>query len=229
LVCIGYSGGGTVPFRGWATQLPDDTELVLVCYPGRENRFTEPFARDCAALRQEIVEAVTREVADRPFVLFGHSMGAIMAFDVAAELERLDAGPTALTVSACESPDVWQHDQNRPPHLGQTDAELLAWMSTIGQLPRELLDEPELVRMAIDLLRADLTVSSTYRYEPGTTVRAPMQVIYGVEDAGDPAKQAELWSRLGAGTVRVDELAGGHFYTPDVWANFPSKLAAFGG
>ena len=228
-MCIGYSGGGTAPFRGWAPQLPDDTELVLVCYPGRENRFTEAYATDWAALRQEIVDAVTAEVAERPFVIFGHSMGAIMAFDVAVQLERQGTGPTALTVSASESPDVWQHKRSRPPHLGQTDDELLEWMSTIGQLPKELLAEPELVRMAVDLLRADLTVSATYRYEPGTVVRAPMQIVYGVDDADDPAKQAESWSHLAAGDARIDQLAGGHFYTPDVWATFPAKLAAFGG
>lgn len=225
LVCIGYSGGGTAPFRPWAQQLPDNTELVLVCYPGREGRFTEPYVTEWEPLCEEVVEAVVTDVANRPYQLFGHSMGAVMAFEVAARAERRGRGPMTLTVSASEAPTDWPLTDGTPPHAGQTDDELLHWLSTVGQLPRELLSEPELVKMAISLLRADLTVSGSYKYRPGTVVRAPMQVIYGAEDGKAPAGNAERWTKLAAGPVRVEELPGGHFYTPDIWASFPSRIA----
>ena len=228
LVCIGYSGGGTAPFRRWVQQLPEDTELVLVCYPGREGRFMEPYATQWDELCEEVVEAVVTEVATRPYQLFGHSMGAVMAFEVAARAERRGRGPTALTVSASEAPTDWPRDDGTPPSIDQTNDELLDWMSTVGQLPRELLSEPELVRMAVSLLRADLVVSHTYRYRPGTVVRAPMQVIYGAEDGNAPAGNAQRWTKLAAGPVQVDELPGGHFYTPEIWATFPSRIASPG-
>lgn len=228
LVCLGYSGGGTAPFRPWAKQLPDDTELVLVCYPGREGRFTEPFATEWDPLCDEVVDAVVTDVASRPYVLFGHSMGAIMAFEVAARAERRGRGPMALTVSASEAPTDWPLRDGTPPHLGQSNEEMVHWMSTVGQLPQVLLDEPELVEMAVGLLRADLTVSSTYRYRPDTQVQAPMQVIYGVEDGKAPAGNAERWTKVAGGRVRVDELPGGHFYTPEIWANFPGRIASIG-
>src|SRR5262249_9000434 len=160
--------GGTAPFRPWAQQLPDDTELVLVCYPGRESRFTEPYATDWETLCEEVVAAVVTDVATRPYQLFGHSMGAVMAFEVAARAGRAGLGPTPRTVSASEAPTGWPVVDGTPPHIGQTDDELLHWMSTVGQLPRGLLGEPELVQMAVSLLRADLTVSGSYRYRPGT-------------------------------------------------------------
>ena len=172
-----------------------------------------------------MVDAVVTEVATRPYVLFGHSMGAVMAFEVAARAERRGHGPAALTVSASEAPPAWPVP-GAAPNLGQSDDELVRWMSTVGQLPQVLLDEPELVQMAVSLLRADLTVSASYRYRPGTTVRAPMQVVYGVEDGEDPAGHAKRWAGLGAGPVRVDELPGGHFYTPEIWSTFPSRIAS---
>jgi surfactin synthase thioesterase subunit len=225
LVCLGYSGGGTAPFRSWATQLPDDMELVLVCYPGRESRFSEPYATEWDPLCDEVVDAVVTEVATRPYVLFGHSMGAVMAFEVAARAEGRGHGPTALTVSASEAPPDWPVPGHEP-NLGQTDDELVHWMSTVGQLPQALLDEPELVQMAVSLLRADLTVSASYRYRPGTTVRAPLQIVYGVDDGDDSAGSAKRWLGLGEGSVRVDELPGGHFYTPEIWSTFPSRIAS---
>lgn len=225
LVCIGYSGGGTSPFRRWAPLLPADTELVLVCYPGREGRFGEPFATDWDELCDEVVSTLTKEIA-RPFVLFGHSMGAAMAFEVAARMERSGRGPTGLIVSASESPTDWAEKADRPPSARQSDAELLEWMTTVGQLPKEFLDEPELVAIAIDLLRADLAVSASYRYLPGTTVRAPMQVLYGVDDGPNAEAQAKRWVALAAGEVRVDELPGGHFYVPEIWAALPERFTA---
>jgi len=228
LVCIGYSGGGTAPFRRWVQQLPDSTELVLVCYPGREGRFTEPYATQWEPLCEEVVDAVVTEVATRPYQLFGHSMGAVMAFEVAARAERRGRGPAALTVSASEAPTDWPRNDGEPPHIGQTDDELLHWMSTVGQLPQELLSEPELVQMAVSLLRADLMVSHSYRYRPGTTVSAPTQVIFGTEDGKNPAANAQRWTKLAAGPVRVEELPGGHFYTPEIWAAFPSRIASPG-
>jgi surfactin synthase thioesterase subunit len=227
-VCLGYSGGGTAPFRPWAAQLPDDTELVLVCYPGREARFTEPYATQWDPLCEEVVDAVVTELANRQYMLFGHSMGAVMAFEVAARAERRGRGPVALTVSASEAPTDWPLRDGTPPHLGQSNEELVHWMSTVGQLPQELLDEPEMVEVACSLLRADLIVNDTYRYREGTTVRAPMQVIYGVEDGKEPARNAERWTKLAAGRVRVDELPGGHFYTPEIWSTFPSRIASLG-
>jgi surfactin synthase thioesterase subunit len=226
MICFSFCGGGTAPMRAWAGSLPEDVELVLYCYPGREGRFSVPFARDWAELLTDAMTAV-RGLTDRRYLLAGHSMGAWMAFEVAARLEQsFLPDPEAVVVSAADAPTRWAAKRHRPPTLSDTDAQLLEWMATVGQLPAVVLEEPDLREIALDIFRADLRVSRSYRYAPGTRLRAPLHILYGRNDNDVDAAAAERWRGVADGPVRIDELPGAHFYTEQIWRSLPSRMAA---
>lgn len=227
LVCLSYCGGGTAPFRRWAAELDDDVELAIVCYPGREGRFTEPFCPDWEALATEVLVAL-HSLRGKPFVLFGHSMGAWLAFDVATRLEQRGMrGPDAVVVSASDAPTRHAEVRARPPLLTDTDEQLCAWLRRVGQLDEEIFADPDLREMAVELLRADMRVSNSYRYVPGVTVRAPVHLLSGAEDEDTPALgAARRWRLLAAGEFRAEVLPGGHFYDEETWARLPRTFMA---
>ncbi|HET9382742.1 MAG TPA: alpha/beta fold hydrolase [Streptomyces sp.] len=222
LVCLSYCGGGTAPFRKWADALPDDTELALICYPGRESRFNTPFARNWTDLRDDVVRAAVHCLADRPYVLFGHSMGSWVAFETAVHLERIGlAVPSALVVSGGVAPDRRREGPSTLPRSDDSEEVLVTWMRELGQLTPELAAVPDLVRIAVDVLRADITVSESYRFTPGSRVSMPLRVLYGTGDATPFAEVERHWRPLANGPFQAVELPGGHFYTPEVWSKLP--------
>ncbi|MFI8437990.1 thioesterase II family protein [Streptomyces sp. NPDC079020] len=220
LVCLSYCGGGTAPFRRWAEVVPEDTELALVCYPGREARFGTPFARDWVSLRDDVADAV-RGLAGRPYTLFGHSMGSWMAFETAAQLERLGiAPPSALVVSGGVAPHRRQ-ERTDVPRSRDSDDDLVAWMREFGQMSAVVANEPDLRELAVELLRADLTVSESYRFVEGTRVSVPLRVLYGSEDSEAFTEVERGWRSLADGPFEAFELPGGHFYRADLWSRMP--------
>ncbi|MEV8638671.1 alpha/beta fold hydrolase [Streptosporangium sp. NPDC051023] len=224
-VCLGFCGGGTGAYRPWASLLDERTELTLICYPGREGRFAENFARSWEELAEDATAAVLSAV-DRPYVLFGHSMGGWMAFDVATRIERRGGPvPESLVVSSCNAPNRGLTERDRFPSLDDTDEALLRWMRTIGLLPDYVRSDPDLMDMAFDLMRADIRVRDSYR-SPGAETRIPVQVLYGRDDEVIEPGVAEQWSQVCRGPCRVDPLPGGHFYTPDVWGALPAHIDA---
>ncbi|MQS15791.1 thioesterase [Streptomyces kaniharaensis] len=227
LVCLGFCGGGTATYHSWIPVLPDDVDLVAICYPGREGRFAEECAQTWSELAADTAQGVASVAAQGPYVLFGHSMGGWMAFDVTARLAAAGApAPQALVVSACNAPDRGVTDRDRFLAQGQRDDELLDWMRTHGLLPDHVLDEPELTEMAVELMRADLRARDTFHYTPGTRVDVPLQVFSGDRDPVIGADVGSRWAGLTDGAFRHDVLPGGHFYTPEVWRDLPTRIAS---
>ncbi|MFC4587073.1 thioesterase II family protein [Sphaerisporangium corydalis] len=223
LVCLGFCGGGTGAYRPWAAHLDDRTELTLICYPGREGRFAEAPARSWEELADDATAAVL-SAAGRPYVLFGHSMGGWMAFEVATRIERSGGPvPEALVVSSCNAPDRGLTERDRFPSFGDTDEALLSWMRTIGLLPDHVRSDPDLMDMAYELMRADIRVRDSYT-APGARTRIPVRVLYGRDDEVIEPGVAGQWAGVCDGPCRVDALPGGHFYTPDVWRALPAHI-----
>ncbi|MFJ1764726.1 thioesterase II family protein [Amycolatopsis sp. NPDC088138] len=227
LVCLGFCGGGTGSYRAWAHVLGPDVDLALVCYPGREGRFAEPYAHDWAELIDDTTAAV-RRAADRPYVLFGHSMGGWMAFDVVTGMAgRGDPLPGVVVLSACNAPDRGLTERDRFPSVDDTDAGLLEWMRIGGLLPDYVRDDPDLTEMAVELMRADVRIRDTYRYRPGVRTGLPVQVLHGVDDPVIDPDVATRWRAVCDGPLTVTPLPGGHFYTPEVWADLPRHIDSF--
>ncbi len=225
LVCLGFCGGGTGTYRQWAQHMPEDTDLALICYPGREGRFADDFPESWESMAADAASLVLR-AADRPYVLFGHSMGGWMAFDVATRIER-DHGPLPelLIVSSCNAPDRGVTERDRFPHIEDTDDELVQWMlSTGGALPDYAITDPDLHEIAIELMRADVRVRDSFVPTPGLRTRLPVQVLYGADDTVIAPDVALRWKSVAAGDLHIDRLPGGHFYTPEVWQALPKRF-----
>jgi surfactin synthase thioesterase subunit len=225
LVCLSFCGGGLAAYQPWAPLLDDDTELAVVCYPGREGRFAERFATSWEELATDATRAVCT-AADRPYALFGHSMGGWMAFEVATRMER-GAGPPPqeLVISSCNAPNRGVTQRDAFPRIDDSDDTLLDWMRTIGALPEYVLADTDLREISLELMRADIKVRDSYGSRPGVTTRLPVQILHGSDDDVIEPDLARRWRAVATGRFRVDELPGGHFYTPDVWRRLPHFFA----
>ncbi|MFI9613278.1 thioesterase II family protein [Streptomyces sp. NPDC052023] len=227
LVCLGFCGGGTGAYHPWAEVVAPDVDLALVCYPGRDGRFMEDFATTWDELAEDATRAVVSAVGDRPYVLFGHSMGGWMAFDVATRLEaRGSSVPDALAVSSCNAPARGLTPRDMFPARQDTDEDLMTWMRTHGLVAEHVLGDPDLLEMAVEIMRADIAVRDTFHHNGALGVTMPVQFLAGADDVVIEADAPAQWKELALGSYRHDQLPGGHFYTPEVWRTLPTQISA---
>jgi surfactin synthase thioesterase subunit len=227
LVCLGFCGGGTGPYHPWAEVVAPDVDVALVCYPGRDGRFLEKFAMTWDELAEDTTRMVVSAVGDQPYVLFGHSMGGWMAFDVASRLQAQGTSvPDALVVSSCNAPARGLTPRDMFPACQDTDEELLTWMRTHGLVAEHVLGDPDLLEMALEIMRADIAVRDTFRYNGAAGVTMPLQFLSGADDEVIEADASAQWRELALGPYRHDSLPGGHFYTPEVWRALPTRITA---
>lgn len=211
LFCLPYAGGSARVYRPWRGRLPEEVELCPIELPGHGELIGEP----PLATLEGMVRAVTDTVLARtgpPYAIFGHSLGALLAFESARVLQVCGVGPELLFVSGHRAPD-------RPPreqpihHL--RDREFVASLGALGGTPPEVLDDEQLMRLLMPMLRADFTVADTYRYRPGEPLRCPIRAFGGLDDPGVRLADLQAWQRHTAHSCRVSVFPGGHFFLHD--------------
>lgn len=207
-VCFPHAGGAASFFAPWATAAPPETEIWAVQYPGREDRLTER----CVADMDTLAAAVARHLvplADRPLVLFGHSLGALVAYETARTLHReYGVTPAHLVVSGRRAPTVpAPGDIHRRP-----DEEVVAELVRLGDTDRRLLRDPDARAVFLPAIRADFRLAETYRHRPGTVLTCPITAVIGSEDTEVDIEQALGWRHHTTGTFTLRRLPGGHFY-----------------
>lgn len=209
LFCWPHAGGGASSYSAWRGKLPLGVELCAVQLPGRENRLAErPFERI-----ESLVDAAALALGpylDLPFALFGHSMGARIAFELARRL-RDERGlvPLHLFVSGSRAPQVVRDE----PELHRLeDAPFVAEVRRIGGMPDAVLADDELRALYLPILRADFTIVETYRYREGSPLACPITAFGGTADPRSTPDQLSGWALHTTSRLSVHMLPGDHFF-----------------
>jgi medium-chain acyl-[acyl-carrier-protein] hydrolase len=209
LICFPYAGGDVDIFRAWSKALSPAVEVCPVQLPGRGRRFFEdPFTN-----LTQLVQILTRELQpylDKPFALFGHSMGAIMSFELARALrnERL-AEPVHLFVSGWRAPHIPSRER---PSYDLPQDEFLEKLRRLGGTPAELLENAKFVKLLLPLLRADFEVIQTYAYSPQPPLTCPITALGGSHDHVAGREELEAWREHTTASFSLRMLPGEHFF-----------------
>ncbi|MBB5953766.1 surfactin synthase thioesterase subunit [Saccharothrix tamanrassetensis] len=208
LYCVAHAGGGAAFFRPWRDALAPDVGVCPVVLPGREARLRET---PCTAVDQIVppLAAAISAHADRPYALFGHSMGAVIAYEVARTLSTLPDGPSHLFVSGRRAPHL---PARRDPLHPLPHKEFMPAVAAMGGTPAEVLDQPDLIRMFLPGLRADFTVNETYEHRPGPALDCPVTGLTGDTDPEVDLAEMRRWNDITTGPFRLRVFRGGHFY-----------------
>jgi len=232
LACVPYAGGGASAFRAWSELLPDEVEVVPVQLPGRENRLREPPFEILSELVAALAAALEADYDGTPIAFFGHSMGALVSYEVARLLRRRGKlQPICLFVSG-----------HRAPHLSRSgreihelpDADLVAELSRYGGIPGQVLAQPEFLRLLLPALRADLRMSGTYTYADDAPLGCPISALAGVSDPLMTAAEVQAWRRHTSADFRLHMIPGDHFFlntaraelVRTIWLDLAAQLRA---
>jgi medium-chain acyl-[acyl-carrier-protein] hydrolase len=212
LFCLPYAGGSAAIYRSWADSLAGPLPNVEVCpveLPGRGGRLLEtPIAR-LGDLVDELALALV-PLLDRPYALFGHSMGAWVAFDLARHLRDAHRLPPAhLFVSGQAAPHAAR--RGRPIH-DLPDEAFLEEVRRLGGTPAAVLQNKEMMKLMLPVLRADLTMCGTYRPQPAAPLTCPVSAYGGLNDALILPDAVAAWKQLARGPFRLRMFPGDHFF-----------------
>jgi medium-chain acyl-[acyl-carrier-protein] hydrolase len=211
LLCLPHAGGGASVYRAWGAGLPADIAVCPIQLPGRESRLHEqpyrqipPLVTDLASVLDEVVQ---------PYALFGHSMGAIVAFELVREIRKRGApAPVHLFVSGRHAPQL------PDPHPGLRNLpvdQLAGVLRAFGGTPEEVLADLGLLEVIAPLLRADFCVNETYRYVEQRPLDVPVTAFVGASDPRASTAQVAAWGEQTTRSFRTYVLPGGHFAVLD--------------
>ncbi|MGH3854185.1 MAG: thioesterase II family protein [Pseudonocardiaceae bacterium] len=208
LICLPPAGGGASRYRDWPAHLPDDVEVVSVQLPGRENRFNERPIESMEELVGPLINGLAGYLV-APFALFGHSMGAMIAFELIRRLRPRGVRPVHLFASGCRAPDL---PSRSPDWHTLPDPEFIAAIGGLGGIPPELMAESEFLDAMLPTLRSDCALTETYVFRPEAPLGCPVSAFGGLQDKEVPPEDVRAWSRHTTGPCTVHLLPGDHFF-----------------
>nr|AXL06119.1 thioesterase [uncultured bacterium] len=211
LVCLPHAGGSASFFFPVARALAPAVEVLAVQYPGRQDRRHETAVDNIPDLADRVLDSL-RHLDDRPLALFGHSMGAVLGYEVA--LRMRDAGlpaPAHLFASGRRAPSRYRDEQVHE----MSDDRIVSELKNLSGTDAAMLADPELLEMILPAIRSDYRAVETYRHDPGRTLDCPVTVLTGDSDPKVSVEEARAWAEHTTGPSDLRVLPGGHFFLVD--------------
>lgn len=212
LYCFPYSGGNAAAFVPWQRAIDPAIELCPVQLPGRGARFNEPLCTSFSTLIADLAQMLVEQTAlsDLPFAFFGHSLGSLIAFELARYCQQHGlTQPQRLIVSGCNAPPL-KTNKRRLHEL--PDEELLARLREYNGTPEEVLNSRELMRLLLPVVRADFALGADYQYQPDPLLGIPVTACTGCLDPHVDAAGMAAWAKLTQADFRLHSFNGDHFY-----------------
>jgi medium-chain acyl-[acyl-carrier-protein] hydrolase len=210
LIGVPYAGSGASAFAMWPRALPADVEMCAVQMPGREARLGEPPLTRWDDVIDRLAEALLPWTQQGPFALFGHSLGAMVAFEIARRWRRdRRPGPDHLFVSGCRAPHLPLDD---PPTHTLPHEKFVHAVRRLRGTPEEVLDCADLLDTFLPALRADFTLWETYVYRDDEPLGVPISAYGGIEDEHADASTLQAWRAQTTSAFRQVMFPGSHFF-----------------
>ncbi len=223
LLCFPHAGGGASSFNGWRRALPDWIELVKVQLPGREDRRESAPYTEMEELLPSLFPHV-EALQDRPLALYGHSMGAVVAFEVTRALRRRARAPLALAVSGRRAPHRSLRQSQMLHNL--PEQALVDRLLTLGGIPPGMLSNRTWRDHYLPTIRADLCLSDDYTYRAEPPLSCPLHAFLGSDDNLVVREDWEAWAEVSSGEFTRNLLPGGHFISKETQAELIGRLTA---
>ncbi len=212
IFCFPHAGGSPRLFLDWQADLGEDAEILAICRPGRDHRAAEP-----APTIGELIDGAAAAIAaiaadDRPSYLFGHSLGALVAFEVCRKLaEAGSASPRHLVASGCSAPSLLPSRRVKQiaTLTGQEFAEAIGFF---GGLPADVIADESVRDLLLPGLIEDFHMAVGYRYQPGHRLAVPATIVVGTDDPHVKLAQVEPWDAEFTWPPDRHWVDGGHFY-----------------
>lgn len=209
LFCFPFSGGGASMYRDWSEAMGDKIEVRPVQLPGRESRFREPRETNADLIVKKIVD-VLELFQDKPFALFGYSLGAFLAFEVCRELRNKNLPmPVHLFVAAMRAPHT---PSVHPPLSALPDDEFVQQIEYYYQPNNDAWHITELRDLLLPVLKDDFVLADNYAHRHENPLPCPIDVFAGAEDIGAPPELTKRWSEQTSNIMDYHMYPGGHFF-----------------
>ncbi len=210
LFCLPFAGGGASLYRPWTTQLAPTIEVCPIQLPGRENRYSEKPITDAHQMAQ-IIATQMLPFLDRPYAIFGHSMGALLAYEVTRELARLKArAPEILFVSAHRAPHL---PRKRALLHALPNAQFIESLKQYGGFPEEILNNQEFIDFVLPTMRSDMTLCDLYAFKnEDFQLNLPIEIFAGAGDPEAGPDEMKAWADYSQNRSNLKVFEGGHFF-----------------
>lgn len=221
LFCFPYGGGGANVFRLWSSLLPPEVELGAIQLPGRENRFKETPLNRLEPLVETLAD-VMQPVLDKPFAFFGHSLGAIVSFELARTLRRKSRPqPAGLFVSGCGAPQ-----QHRHQNIHQLpEPEFIEAVKKYNGISEEIIQSKDLMQLILPCLYGDFSVFETYQYVHQPPLNCPISAYGGLEDDNVTPEELAAWKVQTINQFEVQMFPGDHFFVNSAYHSLLGTLS----
>lgn len=207
--CFPYAGGSADVYRSWKRWFPERVDICLGHLPGRGRRIGERAFTSLPPLVKAIADRIEPKLKI-PYILYGHSMGALLSFELARELHlRRQPAPRKLLVSGRRAP---QWPKAELPISNFPEDEFIGKLKKLNGTPQEVFENPELMHLFLDVLKADFGMVENYEYSHREPLSCPIMVYSGLEDEEIPIESCRAWRDQTSATCRVKVFKGGHFF-----------------